>query len=208
MQRGRTTSKVCKEVDRITSKICKEVDRITSKVCKEVDRTTGKVCKEVEQLVLLDFFSADTPPQPSDYKNILEIFAPFKTHRGIFFASISLPSKYDFFQFQVPGFHQWGDRMSCLLVQNHHSPAFWHCVLTKHFILAAATLSDSSYTQHVELKISECPHILCMWSSKFQCPHILACGANPSIHRLLRKQKTPLCSYVYHVTTAPASTGC
>ena len=98
--------------------------------------------------------------------------------------TFSLPSKYYFSQFQVPGFHQWGDRISCLLVQNHHSPAFWHYwVLTSHFILAAVAITvhhicrvpqcpHTPRLHTVENKITEFPQILSLWSPYTGCSYV------------------------------------
>ena len=160
-----------------------------------------------------------------------------------------LPCLNDIYQFQVPGFHKWGDRISsCLLVQKkHHSPKkpptclFSLCVLTAHFILGPAAITVHHICRvpqspwkvilkkcphshsGVELNISECPHILRMWSSKFQsvlrlrsqyeelkiskCPHILVyiCGAHT---QAVPKQKTPFVLFHSSLTSALASTGC
>ena len=157
----------------------------------------------------------------------------------------------DIYQFQVPGFHKWGDRISsCLLVQKKtpltkkttHLPFLTVC---SHRALYTGScwyncpsyMSGSSAqslrkvilkkcpNSHsgVELNISECPHILCMWSSKFQnvrrlrsqyeelkiskCPHILVyiCGAHT---QAVPKQKTPFVLFHSSLTSALASTGC
>ena len=91
-----------------------------------------KVWKEVEQIEkyaknnwLLDFFSADTPPQPPNYRISL-VFCTLQNSPKHFLwcPLLNMTS----LNFRFLAFISEAIEWAALSSKKHHSPAFWHCV--------------------------------------------------------------------------------